>query len=124
MSQPHKARTPDPTRDPALGRNVNAKLLYVEFEVYDVSINHHVVLTFLAVFARRVDWNGPSRIDVAIRSENLEEGVDKLLEAGAKLTGLMAYTAERVKALEPAAGVDLDDKTIPHEIPHWIGRGR
>lgn len=76
-----------------------------------------------AVFARRVDWNGPSRIDVAIRRENLEEGVDKLLEAGAKLTGLMAYTAERVKALEPAAGVDLDDKTIPHEIPHWIGRG-
>ncbi len=28
---------------------------------------------------------------------------------------------ERVKALEPE-GPDLDAKTIPHEIPHWIGR--
>ena len=34
----------------------------------------------------------------------------------------MAYTAERVKALEPEA-IDLDEKSIPHEIPHWIGRG-
>lgn len=76
-----------------------------------------------AVFARRVEWNGPPRIDVAFRRENLDEGVDKLLNAGAQLVGLMAYTAERVKALEPQAGIDLDDKAIPHEIAHWIGRG-
>ncbi|ALC06701.1 glycine cleavage system protein T [Corynebacterium deserti GIMN1.010] len=76
-----------------------------------------------AVFARRVEWNGPTLIDVAFRRENLEEGVDKLLGAGARLAGLMAYTAERVKALEPVFGVDLDDKAIPHEIPQWIGRG-
>lgn len=76
-----------------------------------------------AVFHRTVDWAGPTRIDIAFTRSSLESGVDKLLEAGARLTGLMAYWAERVKALEPEPGPDMDAKTIPHEIPHWIGRG-
>ena len=73
------------------------------------------------VFRRTADWNGPTRIDVAVPRGSFESSVDKLLAAGARLTGLMAYWAERVKALEPE-GPDLDAKTIPHEIPHWIGR--
>ncbi|MFP7366152.1 folate-binding protein YgfZ [Corynebacterium callunae] len=73
------------------------------------------------VFKRQVDWNGPTRIDLGIPRNSLQAGVDKLLDAGARLAGLMAYTAERVKAQDPELGVDLDDKTIPHEIPHWIG---
>lgn len=76
-----------------------------------------------AVFHRVVDWAGPRRIDLAFPREELVASVDKLLEAGAELTGLMAYWAERVKALEPELGPDLDAKSIPHEIPHWIGRG-
>lgn len=76
-----------------------------------------------AIFHRLVDWSGPQRIDLAFDRASFESGVDKLLEAGAHLTGLMAYWAERVKALEPEPGPDLDDKTIPHEIPQWIGRG-
>lgn len=76
-----------------------------------------------AVFHRVVDWAGPTRIDLAFPRDTLVASVDKLLESGAKLTGLMAYWAERVKALEPEPGPDLDAKSIPHEIPHWIGRG-
>ncbi|MDK4235319.1 YgfZ/GcvT domain-containing protein [Corynebacterium propinquum] len=63
-----------------------------------------------------------SRTDVAVPREQLEAAVEELESTGLQLVGLMAYTAERVKALE-AEAVDLDEKSIPHEIPHWIGRG-
>ena len=63
-----------------------------------------------------------SRTDIAVPREQLEAAVEELENTGLQLIGLMAYTAERVKALE-AESVDLDEKSIPHEIPHWIGRG-
>lgn len=63
-----------------------------------------------------------NRTDIAVPREQLEAAVAELEGAGLQLIGLMAYTAERVKALEPEA-IDLDEKSIPHEIPHWIGRG-
>ncbi|WKS33137.1 folate-binding protein [Corynebacterium propinquum] len=63
-----------------------------------------------------------NRTDIAVPREQLEAAVEELENAGLQLIGLMAYTAERVKALEPEA-IDLDEKSIPHEIPHWIGRG-
>lgn len=63
-----------------------------------------------------------NRTDIAVPREQLEASVEELESAGLQLIGLMAYTAERVKALEPEA-IDLDEKSIPHEIPHWIGRG-
>lgn len=62
------------------------------------------------------------RTDIAVPREQLEAAVEELESTGLQLVGLMAYTAERVKALE-AEAVDLDEKSIPHEIPHWIGRG-
>lgn len=64
-----------------------------------------------------------SRTDIAVPREQLEAAVEELESTGLQLVGLMAYTAERVKALE-AESVDLDEKSIPHEIPHWIGRGK
>ena len=63
-----------------------------------------------------------SRTDIAVPREQLEAAVEELESTGLQLVGLMTYTAERVKALE-AESVDLDEKSIPHEIPHWIGRG-
>lgn len=73
-------------------------------------------------FVREVDWKGPRRLDLAVPRDQLDATVDKLLSDGAKLTGLMAYTAERVKAGIPEKETDLDDKSIPHEVPQWIGR--
>ena len=35
----------------------------------------------------------------------------------------MAYTAARVRAVEPELAVDLDERSIPHEVPSFIGRG-
>ncbi|WP_369847348.1 CAF17-like 4Fe-4S cluster assembly/insertion protein YgfZ [Corynebacterium sp. MNWGS58] len=63
-----------------------------------------------------------SRTDIAVPRAELEAATAELENSGLQLAGLMAYTAERVKALE-AESVDLDEKSIPHEIPHWIGRG-
>lgn len=64
-----------------------------------------------------------NRTDIAVPREQLDAAVEELENTGLQLIGLMAYTAERVKALEPEA-IDLDEKSIPHEIPHWIGRGQ
>jgi tRNA-modifying protein YgfZ len=76
-----------------------------------------------AAFVRHVDWQGPARRDLALERGALDAGVDTLLSAGASLGGLMAYTAERVRALTPEKAADLDAKSIPHEVPEFIGRG-
>ncbi|WJZ03594.1 putative global regulator [Corynebacterium freiburgense] len=66
---------------------------------------------------RRVQWNGPERWDILIPRDRMDAAVDKL---DLPLAGLMAFTAERVKAVEPEVTTDLDAKTIPHEVPAWI----
>lgn len=76
-----------------------------------------------AVVSRDVAWRGPQRTDYLVPREKLEAAVTELESAGGSLVGLMAYTAERVKALEPELAADLDDKAIAHEVPHWISRG-
>ncbi|MDO5512366.1 folate-binding protein YgfZ [Corynebacterium sp.] len=68
-------------------------------------------------------WTTLPRRDLLVPRDRLVETVTALETAGAHLAGLMAFTAERVRALEPELGVDLDAKSIPHEVPAWIGRG-
>lgn len=63
------------------------------------------------------------RQDFAVPRSALAATVEALEAQGGKLAGLMAYTAERVRAREPELAVDLDDKAIAHEVPQWIGRG-
>lgn len=43
-----------------------------------------------------------------------------LIGAGAQATGLMAWEAERVAAGQADPAIDLDDKTIPHEVPGLV----
>lgn len=71
------------------------------------------------VFSRGVE-RGLARIDLAVRRADLLEVAQALVAAGAHPVGLMGYTAERVKALEPEASIDLDEKSIPHEAPFFI----
>ncbi|HJG43693.1 folate-binding protein [Corynebacterium phoceense] len=75
------------------------------------------------VFDRTVDWLGAPRRDLAVLRAELVTTVEALEAAGAHLAGLMAFTAERVRAREPELAADLDDKAIAHEVPQWIGRG-
>ena len=44
----------------------------------------------------------------------------RLIDAGATPAGSWAYEALRVAAVVPRAGVDTDERTIPHEVG-WIG---
>lgn len=74
-------------------------------------------------FSRVVEWQGIPRRDYFVPRAELTAAVRALETGGCSLAGLMAYTAERVKALEPELEADLDAKAIPHEIPHLIGRG-
>lgn len=77
-----------------------------------------------AAVTREVDWAGPARRDLLVERGELGRVVDTLGDAGFRLAGLMTFTAERVKALEPELAADLDDKAIAHEVPGFIGRGR
>lgn len=79
--------------------------------------------TVTPLFVRRSAWGSTARVDLAFPLEDLAQGVSDIESTGVQLAGLMAFTAERVRALEPELGADLDAKSIPHEVPHWIGRG-
>ncbi|WP_047260141.1 CAF17-like 4Fe-4S cluster assembly/insertion protein YgfZ [Corynebacterium uterequi] len=75
---------------------------------------------------RNVELSSPEaarRRDLLVARTGLTDAVDALLADGARLAGLHAFTAERVRAGTPEARADLDDKSIPHEVPGFIGRG-
>lgn len=60
--------------------------------------------------------------DVFVPREEITARWDELAEH-ARPTGLMAYTALRILARQPDINLDLDDRTIPHEVPAFIGAG-
>lgn len=55
--------------------------------------------------------------DVFVPRSELLSTAKAFIDDGVKPVGLMAYTAERVKALVPEIGIDMDEKSIPHESP-------
>lgn len=77
-----------------------------------------------ATFSRRVDAFVPARMDFAVPRDQALAVAQRLRdEAGVDFAGLMAFTAARVRNVEPELGVDLDEKSIPHEVPRLINRG-
>lgn len=60
-------------------------------------------------------------VHLLVPRPSLTDAFTTLTKAGAKPTGLMAYEAERVKAVIPEVHADLDDRTVPHEIEAFIG---
>lgn len=75
-----------------------------------------------ALLERPVHWPGCPRQDFLVPRDKLDAAVQELEAQGGSLAGLMAFTAERVRAREPELAADLDAKTIAHEVPHWIRR--
>ena len=88
-----------------------------------LSASGDVVLPASVVASRSVDWSAVERRDLLVPRSELKAAVSELRAAGVEPAGLMAFTAERVRALEPERAADLDDKSIPHEVPSFIGRG-
>ena len=59
-------------------------------------------------------------IDLFVPSQNLVATAEKLTEAGARPAGLWSYEAHRIAAHRARAGLDSDDRAIPHEMD-WVG---
>ncbi|NUS44176.1 MAG: folate-binding protein YgfZ, partial [Mycobacteriaceae bacterium] len=72
-------------------------------------------------FLRRMPAFGPiDRFDLLVPRDELRERWDALAAAGATPAGSWSFEALRTAALVPRAGVDTDDRAIPHEVG-WIG---
>lgn len=71
-------------------------------------------------YVRHLGWPSGGRVDVLVRRADLVGAWDALTAAGAAPVGLMGWEAERVVALRPEMALDVDEKTIPHEVPRWI----
>jgi hypothetical protein len=69
---------------------------------------------------RRMPWPGTDAADLLIPRDALSAWWERLVAAGARPAGVMAFEALRVEALRPRLHLDTDDRTIPHEVG-WIG---
>ncbi|GAA1234823.1 YgfZ/GcvT domain-containing protein [Pseudonocardia alaniniphila] len=69
---------------------------------------------------RRMPWPGTDAADLLVPRDALSTWWERLVAAGARPAGTMAFEALRVEALRPRLHVDTDDRTIPHEVG-WIG---
>ncbi|WDZ90450.1 folate-binding protein YgfZ [Nocardiopsis sp. HUAS JQ3] len=59
--------------------------------------------------------------DLFVPAERLAEAAEALTAAGARPAGMWAYEANRIAEHRVRAGLDTDDRTIPHEVD-WVGR--
>jgi tRNA-modifying protein YgfZ len=69
---------------------------------------------------RRMPWPGTDAADVLVPRDEQSAWWERLVAAGARPAGVMAFEALRVEAMQPRLHVDTDDRTIPHEVG-WIG---
>lgn len=71
-------------------------------------------------FVRRMPWPGRSAADLLVPRADKDAWWRRLVAAGARPAGTMAFEALRVEALRPRLRRDTDPRTIPHEVG-WIG---
>ncbi|HVL84547.1 MAG TPA: glycine cleavage T C-terminal barrel domain-containing protein [Pseudonocardia sp.] len=69
---------------------------------------------------RRMPWPGVDAADLLVPRTEREQWLARLVDAGARRAGTMAFEALRVEGLVPRLHVDTDERTIPHEVG-WIG---
>ena len=68
-------------------------------------------------FVRRMPATaGSHAADVVVPRAQLGRWWAQLVDAGARPAGSWAFEAQRVAALQARAGVDTDERTIPHEV--------
>ncbi|PAY22074.1 folate-binding protein YgfZ [Dietzia natronolimnaea] len=74
--------------------------------------------------ARRMPWPAAGSIDLLVPRADLTAWFDSAVRSGARPAGSWALEAMRTAESVPLRarlGVDTDEKTIPHEVPAWIG---
>ncbi|MEU6860263.1 folate-binding protein [Glycomyces sp. NPDC046736] len=73
-------------------------------------------------WTRRTDALGVRTYDVLEPREVFAEDFANVTPAEKGLAGTWAFDALRVAAGVPRFGIDTDEKTVPHEVPHWLSR--
>lgn len=74
--------------------------------------------------ARRMPWPLNGSVDLVIPRSGLTAWFESIVAAGARPAGSWAFEAMRAAGTTPLRGrlgTDTDEKTIPHEVPAWIG---
>ncbi|WP_010540343.1 YgfZ/GcvT domain-containing protein [Dietzia alimentaria] len=74
--------------------------------------------------ARRMPWPADGSVDLIVPRARLSAWFDTVVAAGARPAGSWAFEALRAAGTTPLRGrlgLDTDEKTIPHEVPTWIG---
>ncbi|WP_285729629.1 folate-binding protein [Nocardiopsis sp. ATB16-24] len=120
----------EPGGGPELARFLDSMRFMLRVEVEDLS-EDRAVLTVLGPDRAKV-ITAASLDDVPIRaaegesdlflpSDRLTEAARALTDAGARPAGMWAYEANRIAEHRVRAGLDTDERTIPHEVD-WVGR--
>lgn len=68
-------------------------------------------------FERRVDTLGATTVDRLVPRSDPTADLETSAAAKLPQAGVWAYDSLRIPQLRPRAGVETDDKTIPHEVP-------
>jgi tRNA-modifying protein YgfZ len=104
---------------------LNSMKFMLRVEVADVTADHAVLALLGPAIPASLDVAADARIststgvDLIVPRAALPDAVASLRSAGATLAGMWAYEALRIAAGRPRAGLDTDQRTIPHEVG-WI----
>lgn len=120
----------EPEGGPELAKFLDSMRFMLRVEVEDLS-GSHAVLSVLG--PGRAEAVGAASLgDVPLRAtggetdlflpaERLAGAAEALTAAGARPAGMWAYEANRIAEHRVRAGLDTDERTIPHEVD-WVGR--
>ncbi|MCC3764107.1 folate-binding protein [Glycomyces sp. TRM65418] len=70
-------------------------------------------------WVRRTDALREATYDQLVRRDELESALEAQGER-LNVAGTWAFDALRVAAKLPRFGIDTDERTVPHEVPHWL----
>lgn len=110
-----------------LARFLDSMVFMLRVEIEDLS-DSLAVLTVLGPEREKVSASvegltarpTEDETDLFVPSQDLVATAKKLTEAGARPAGLWSYEAHRIAAHRARAGLDSDDRAIPHEMD-WVG---
>ncbi|HEX2145724.1 MAG TPA: glycine cleavage T C-terminal barrel domain-containing protein [Glycomyces sp.] len=94
-----------------------AKFAAKDLMAVPTSVYPGQVLDSTEGWVRRTDVLGVPTYDILLRRD---EAQSQLLSGDAVPAGTWAWDALRVAAKLPRLGIDTDEKTVPHEVGHWL----
>ncbi|MFE6387156.1 CAF17-like 4Fe-4S cluster assembly/insertion protein YgfZ [Nocardiopsis dassonvillei] len=120
----------EPGGGPELAGFLDSMRFMLRVEVEDLSGSHAVLSVLGPDRAKAVEAASLGDVtaraaegetDLFVPAERLVGTAESLTAAGARPAGMWAYEANRIAEHRVRAGLDTDDRTIPHEVD-WVGR--